>query len=280
METFKKIKRLIVISRPLSWPAGTFFYLLGVGHISNFTAYNLLEIVFLTFPLSLFIFGLNDIYDFKSDQLNERKGTFQGAVLTQSEAKKLKKYIFLLPIPILLIALLSLNPVHITLAIIGIFICFAYSAPPFRLKTKPLLDSLSNGVGAVVTILLGFSTHSNILEMNPYLYSVIFPIMGIHALTALLDVECDKKSGFNTIATLLGKNKLLLFSALMFGLPMFFIERTSFLIFITIASILATLLGIFVKKYFFISRILLPLVIILTTTFLGTLSVYFIGTFF
>lgn len=87
---------------------------------------------------------------------------------------------------------------------------YVYSAPPVRLKERPPLDSVSNGVIAVLlAFYAGASTFAapteiplrHLLEAS----ALTLAIAAGHAYYAAIDYEPDSQAGLTTVATVYGK---------------------------------------------------------------------------
>jgi 4-hydroxybenzoate polyprenyltransferase len=78
-----------------------------------------------------------------------------------------------------------------------------YSAPPFRFKTTPLLDSVSNGL----YVLPGAATYAALAGSPPPLLAVVGGwawTMAMHTFSAIPDIEPDRRAGIETTATAFG----------------------------------------------------------------------------
>src|SRR6266849_11187390 len=68
---------LLQVSRPGLWSTTAMFYLMPLGHANFFHSGKLwLGLFFVLFPLGFLLYGVNDIVDSETDELNPRKGTF------------------------------------------------------------------------------------------------------------------------------------------------------------------------------------------------------------
>ena len=82
----------------------------------------------------------------------------------------------------------------------------AYSAPPIRFKTTPLLDSVSNGL----YIMPGLVAYGSLTgELPPVLVIAggWLWTMGMHTFSAIPDIEPDRAAGIRTTATALGERR-------------------------------------------------------------------------
>ncbi|MCX7994242.1 MAG: UbiA family prenyltransferase [candidate division WOR-3 bacterium] len=90
--------------------------------------------------------------------------------------------------------------------IISLILGILYSLPPFKLKGKPILDTLSNGFGYGI---LNFSAGwlmQRALEWGVFLRFLpyFFSISAIFINTTIVDMEGDKKAGAITTSVFLG----------------------------------------------------------------------------
>ncbi|HUS26336.1 MAG TPA: UbiA family prenyltransferase [Nevskiaceae bacterium] len=214
-------KRLIIISRPLmgvlSLAVFTSGYLLSGMAISWST---IVGAAFCFLPMGIMICGLNDIADRESDAQNDRKGGAEGAVITKAETRLILWAAILSGlVPIIVFALTERYLAALTILGLALF-AYTYSVPPIRLKTRPILDSFSNGIWILLVLLLGFFVNttgwSDIqFPTIPVLITTVLGTTAFHALGALMDYDVDKRVGDNTVAIFLGKRGTALYS---FGL--------------------------------------------------------------
>ena len=205
---------LLRVSRPVSWIVGLPLFLTGF-YVSGaaFSAVAYINILFLLlFPL--IIFGLNDVYDYKTDSFSPRKKSLiEGYVLPKNKHAFIKKAVLLSAVALILFSVATLNTTNIAATVFVVFLAYAYSAPPLRLKEVPILDSLSNGVIIMMLLLIGFS-YGGVLAEFPL--KMVYASMGaaaVHAIGALWDYSSDKSAGVRTIATFFGKRFSALFAA-------------------------------------------------------------------
>ncbi|HLD04541.1 MAG TPA: UbiA family prenyltransferase [Candidatus Nanoarchaeia archaeon] len=224
-----KFSRMLVISRPLLWLVTGLMYLIGIGNVKNFSALSFVEFLFFLFPLNFYLYGLNDIHDRKSDQINPRKGGVHGALLDMKEAIELKKYVFVPPVLFLGIAGLSKNLEHFLVGLLFVVLAFAYSHPSLKWKEVPFLDVVTSSVGYFCPALLAFTLQHSLSNLTPANMVLILPVAGFHALTTLVDLDCDRKAKMNSVAAFLGKEKTLLFIMGMSLVPLIFWRTALFI---------------------------------------------------
>ncbi|WP_117594719.1 prenyltransferase [Haloprofundus halophilus] len=198
---------LLKLSRPRFW-----FYLAGpvvVGvafaaeSVSDLFAPLALALFgYFLVPANVFLYGVNDVFDAEIDAENPKKEDKEvrfggdpvvvGVVVASGLAG---------------LALFAVTPrvawvwlaAHFLLAV-------EYSAPPFRFKTKPLLDSVSNGL----YVLPGVAAYAAVAGEQPPLAAVLggwLWTMGMHTFSAIPDIEPDREAGIRTTATVLGETR-------------------------------------------------------------------------
>lgn len=221
---------LVKSSRPPGWTFGPILYGIGAIHSGAIPktlgalAVSAVQIVTLSFPLCIVVFGINDIYDYASDVLNPRKSitSLEGTILPPAHHPFVHRTAIISSgivvtastLPAFygssLVSWQSTIPVVSTAALVALG--WAYSAPPTRLKEIPVIDSISNGVIVWMSLLVGYSSCRTLADL-PWGFADI-PLKGyavglvtasVHALGAAADIDADVASGQRTIATLVGR---------------------------------------------------------------------------
>ncbi len=237
-----KFALLIQVSRPFGWIWGPAVFLFGSLFASNnsgnmtitpsisLTPLAVLQILMLSFPVCVLLYGINDVYDYESDKINPRKKLFAGVKL-EPEYHSFVKNVSLLVISLLLLtSFFTLNFSNILGMVLLVFFSYFYSAPPLRLKERPPLDSVSNGIGFFSVFLLGFSLGGGsitTLGIGVYLLTACF--IGVHAFSTITDYEADKKAGMKTFATVFGIRSAAFFALLVFILTIIFARLAALL---------------------------------------------------
>lgn len=160
----------------------------------------LLAIYFL-FPANLLIYGINDIFDYETDRLNEKKAEYE-SIVESEHRRKLLIWILATNVPFILLAAAELTSLLPALAGFLFFSVF-YSAPPIRAKAIPFLDSAFN-ILYIVPGIMAYMLTSGEYPPLPVLFSGALWTAAMHAYSAVPDIEADKKAGLSTIATVLG----------------------------------------------------------------------------
>jgi 4-hydroxybenzoate polyprenyltransferase len=223
-----KFNYLIKISRPIIWflPLICFSFGVSLSH-AILSPLLLIEFLMLSFPFNFFLYGINDIFDYESDILNPRKGSIEGVKLEPKRHDAVKKVSIAMAILLLLISLATFNIANILSMVFLIFISYAYSAPPFRIKEKPPFDSISNiFIYFLMPLILGFSFGGSIISIPWQVYLLSLSIVGAHAFTTLADYTPDKKAGEKTFSIIFGKKTTVIFASLCQFIPAIVIAIT------------------------------------------------------
>lgn len=165
---------------------------------------------------------MNDVYDYNSDVQNRRKNNLwtDGTVLDQVNhnfvllaARISTAFVLLLGLPA---SIRSPQLFGYTVAFLSLV--WMYSSPPFRLKERPILDSLSNGLICWLFWACGYVFNGDTslvfdtmrAARNGWL--VFLLASGLHSLAAMLDARADASVKYRTIATVFGEKFAALFS--------------------------------------------------------------------
>ena len=128
--------------------------------------------VLLTFPMNLIGCGLNDIYDFDSDRRCPRRRAIWGAVVRDVD-RPLVLWGCLAMVPLMVFgACITRNSDNIVATVCLLLVAWFYSVPPIRLKERPPLDSLANGLGFfLIPFVMGYSLGADPRDMPLKYYS-------------------------------------------------------------------------------------------------------------
>jgi 4-hydroxybenzoate polyprenyltransferase len=206
------------VSRPRFWIYVFGPFLIGsVGAINDKSELlNLKFWLFVPFFLpfaNLLIYGVNDIFDYETDVLNEKKQDYETLVTPERRAK-LWIAILLTTLPFLILTLFQ--NLFVIFAMAGfLFFSIFYSAPPIRAKTIPVIDSIFNILYIFPGIFGYFLLGGENLPWEVWAAGT-FWVMAMHAFSAVPDIEADQAAGFQTVATLLGGKGTLVFCAVLY----------------------------------------------------------------
>ena len=203
------LKRLITISRPVLWINTIGTTLMAVwltGELWRWDSIWLL--LWVTLPFNLLIYGINDIFDQETDNINIRKGGYGGAKIDPKEVPWIAWGVVVLNAPFLIFFALNYS-VEANIWIWAYSLTFLfYSAPPARFKGRPFLDSISNADYAFPLAIVPLA-----LGEEP-LWLAVFALMAWslakHTYDAIQDIEEDEFVGIKTTAVYLGAKKSLI----------------------------------------------------------------------
>ncbi|MEX0613550.1 MAG: UbiA family prenyltransferase [Pirellulales bacterium] len=197
----------IQVSRPIVWPVLPLVYGLGLHAARaplNMAA--LAQMILLTFPMNLIGCGLNDIYDYESDRRCPRRRAIWGAVVRAEDRPFiLQAALAMMPL-VVLGACLTRNWNNIVATVSLVLVAWLYSVPPMRLKERPPLDSLANGVGYfLLPFVMGYSMGADPRDMPLRYYLLALCVCGVHALATAADYEADRAAAHRTLAVAFGR---------------------------------------------------------------------------
>ena len=199
------VRRLVVQTRPRFW-----LYLAGpvlvglVFGVANVEALvsplALVLFAYFLVPANAFLYGINDLFDADLDAANPKKADRE--VRSRRGADEV---VFVGLAAVLGLGLIAVLPPVAVPYLIGFLVLgAAYSVPPVRLKTKPPLDSLSNGLyilpGAAAYAAFAGAHPPALVLLGGWLWT-----MAMHTFSAIPDIEPDRRGGIRTTATVLGR---------------------------------------------------------------------------
>lgn len=208
------LNKLVKISRPRFWIYSLGPFLIGVvaalssaPNEIHWWVIIVMGIYFATFA-NLYIYGINDIYDYETDLLNPKKDSYE-LLVTPELWKPLGKVIAYTTLPFLVV--LAFFPWPAIAAMVA-FLFFAgqYSAPPIRAKARPLWDSFMSGAHYVSGGLVGFYLAGGSGFGYFGILGALLWAMAMHAFSAVPDIDADKASRVPTVATWFGKRNTIM----------------------------------------------------------------------
>ncbi|MFP8952131.1 prenyltransferase [Natrialbaceae archaeon A-arb3/5] len=198
---------LLTLSRPRFWLYLAGPVLVGVAYGAEtvgdlFTLETALLFAYFLVPANVFLYGVNDIYDREIDAENPKKNDREARYRGQ---RYVPLVVTLCAALVLLIAP-ALPSAAWPWLVAFLVLSVAYSAPPIRFKTVPVLDSVSNGL----YILPGAAAYVAVAGSQPPVLAVVggwLWAMGMHTFSAIPDIEPDRVTGIRTTATILGERR-------------------------------------------------------------------------
>lgn len=215
----QNFKWFVQLSRPRFW-----VYLFGPFIVGVAAAYKqldyevintgtlLLAAIFFLFPANLFIYGVNDLFDYETDKNNPKKKSYETLIAPENRKFFIRILsVILLPMVAVLSYSLAVNNSYIAVWALVLFLFFGagYSMPPIRAKTKPFLDSFFN-ILYIFPGLMGYAILMNQWPSVQILLAATAWVMAMHAFSAVPDINADKKADIRTVATVLGKNNTII----------------------------------------------------------------------
>lgn len=177
-----------------------------LGRSFNFHAASFwFGLFYIVFPLSLLLYGVNDIVDAEGDRLNPRKGTYLfGSRGADQQLRSLRWQIAAWQIPFFCL-FWTYTGWRITLWFAAIlFAVYVYNARPVALKGRPPFDVLIQSSYLLIFVLSSWLNCAPQLPWQTFLFGALFA-MHSHVFGEIMDIEPDQKSGRNTLATLIGR---------------------------------------------------------------------------
>lgn len=202
-----KFKDVLAASRPLWWISTSvpFFvgYLVSTG---SFSWPLIIGSFYFLFPYNLFMYGVNDIFDYETDIRNPRKTD----VMPRSMHKSLWAWILLFNIPFWAYFFLTGSCTANSFLLVIIFMALAYSIKYLRFKEIPLLDSLTSSFHYTSPFLFGilYAEGSNL--WLPAFISFYIWALANHAFGAIQDITPDKEANIGSVATVFGATKTII----------------------------------------------------------------------
>jgi 4-hydroxybenzoate polyprenyltransferase len=205
------LPRIIQVSRPVLWINAIGPAIIALWLSGELWDWRILPLLlWLSLPFNLLIYGINDVFDIDTDELNTRKGGLEGARISLAERKSILTWVILLNLPFLL-AFPFIYPLPAILWMAAYALVFvAYSSPPLRLKARPFLDSVSNAGYAFPLIFASLA-----LEQPVHWVAAIGLMvwsMAKHSFDAIQDISLDRGANLTTTAVLLGVKGTLIWS--------------------------------------------------------------------
>ncbi len=225
-----KIGLLIRTSRPPVWILGPFLFFAYLPVSSErFAPLPLLQFLLLSFPYCVFLYGVNDAYDYESDRVNPRRKSQPLRPLDPGDRKAVKQASSIAFLLLVLSSVITLNPTNMLAMFLLLFFSYFYSAPPIRFKELPPLDSVVNGIIYLLgPALLGWSYSGNILELPNRTYCYALTVAGIHSFSTVMDYTPDKQAGYRTFAVVFGKRAAAFTALITYLVPILLVDLPTY----------------------------------------------------
>ncbi|ELY86975.1 prenyltransferase [Natrinema altunense] len=203
----EQLSYLLTLSRPRFWLYLAGPVLVGVAYAAGsvadlFTPTTAVLFTYFLLPANVFLYGINDIYDREIDAANPKKDDREARYRGQRSVPV--AVALCAALPLLFAPLLAAAAIPWLVAFLALGA--AYSAPPARFKTTPVLDSVSNGL----YITPGVAAYAAVAGSQPPVLTIAggwLWAMGMHTFSAIPDIEPDRQTGTRTTATVLGERR-------------------------------------------------------------------------
>jgi len=202
-----RVHYLLTLSRPRFWLYLAGPVVVGVAFGADatsglFTPLTVGLFAYFLLPANVFLYGVNDVFDADVDAENPKKDDREARWRGDPVAGAAVAAATLLGAGTFVLAPSLAWPYLAGFFLLG----FQYSAPPFRFKTTPLADSVSNGL----YVLPGAAAYAAVAGAHPPIAALTGAwlwTMGMHTFSAIPDIEPDRAAGIRTTATVLGERR-------------------------------------------------------------------------
>lgn len=163
-----------------------------------------------SYPAAFITFAVNDVYDEATDEHNDRSLIRDDHITPGDDNRVVWGWTAAFAGLCLAPAAWHGEPETITLAIGLLTATIAYSAPPLRLKTNPVLSAVLAAVGGWMLYAYGYSYTADLttIPARSFLYGVLAHT-GV-TLGAIPDIEADKQAGITTFPIAFGEQTTVL----------------------------------------------------------------------
>ncbi len=203
------LQTLLKISRPRFWlyTTGPYFFgvLFAIQSLSDLCSiYIWFYMLYFLLFANFLIYGVNDLFDYKTDKLNPKKKTKE-YLLKKTDTSFLKKSLWTIFGLSVVLVFFQPNMLSSILLVFFLFFSLGYSVEPIRFKIRPFLDSFSN----ILYVLPGFLAYAQLTgELVPWyiLVAATCWAASMHLYSAIPDIVYDKRTKIKTTATVLGRH--------------------------------------------------------------------------
>jgi lycopene elongase/hydratase (flavuxanthin-forming) len=196
---------LVQVSRPGLWTTTALFYLMPLGHGDFFPSVRFwVGLLYILFPLSFLLYGVNDIVDAEADRKNPRKGTYLfGSMGAAEQLASLRWKIAAVQAPFLAAFYVWIGPRILWWFAVLLAAVALYNAPRIGWKGRPPFDVLIQASYLLVFLLSSWVNGVGQLPWPAFAFGALFA-MHSHVFGEVMDIEPDRASGRRTTAAVLG----------------------------------------------------------------------------
>ncbi len=206
----KFLKGYFEIARIDNWLGWVFSFGFGSIFLGLPSPERFIAVFFAFLSATASIFILNQYFDREEDRQNTVKSSLPVASGKIAPQTALILSFFLITLCLLLVSIFVTSLA--TLFIFYLALWTAYSIPPFRLKSVPIIDFIASGIGAgLLPFLIGVGTSYQQNISISLIFASAIPLTLAHSsghiLQALGDYEADHKTGVQTFVVKYGRKK-------------------------------------------------------------------------
>ncbi len=201
----------------------------------------LIKVSIVFFLLSLFGFGINNVFDAEVDKLAKKSNIYSDGKISQKKGFWIH---ILIGVVAFLLSILWLDFSSTLMVVFWLLLFYIYSAPPIRLKQRAPFDLIINSVWLPFVFIFSFTLSESLslvplsLFISIFLYSCLCNIS-----TLTRDFKADKSKKINSFAVWFG------------------IKKTKILRTLVITALISSYI-FFVCKYFLLSVLTYPVWIV------------------
>ena len=195
------------------------------------------------------VFVLNQYFDREEDQENEVKSKLPVASGRITPRRTLIFFFSLVISSLILVFIANANVLLLFIIYLGL--SMAYSSPPLRLKSVPIVDFIVSGIGAgFLPFIMGTGLNDKLISNISTIMLSAMPLIlihcGTHIFQAVGDYEVDRKNGVRTFVVKYGRKKGVFVAGFMFLIASF-------------SPFVYSVFGLLSYKHLFLFFILFPL---------------------
>lgn len=207
----KTLIEIVKVARPGFWPTHLWFFVLPLATIDLFGSFAFwLGCTYVCLPLGLLLYGWNDLGDFESDQINERKDSWIfGARPSEKLRAVLPYWIAGIQIPFLIAFVIIGGWKMLLWGGCVALVNLTYNN--LRFKSLPVLDLLNQVGYLLIFVLASWLCGVSQINTPAMIFSALFAMQS-HLFGQLMDIDADMVAGRRSTAIVIGvtRAKLLL----------------------------------------------------------------------
>ena len=194
--------------RPNLWVFGLAIFLIGVLASGIYLPTQLIGAV-VAILLCTSSITVNHYFDVETDK--KSKQIYRFHVAAGRISKKIAGGFSLVVVFVSVLLSFFLNANSVLIVLFANFMVFTYSAPPIRIKERPFLETVWNGIGyGWIPFYLALFISGNTISLQQHILGVVpfFISASGHILLQVRDIEDDKQGDVTTTSTKLGLKRM------------------------------------------------------------------------